>query len=152
MSGELGYPPLVTPSSQIVGTQAVMNVLTGERYKVVLKEVKNYLKGLYGKPPGKWIRTCSKASRRKNLPGPAGRPARAAAENQEEMKTACRVRKISVLHSFSAGSHGFLSKRPSGTRPPVQRDAPCQPFKNKNASLRLDKLYTVDENLLTRKT
>jgi oxaloacetate decarboxylase alpha subunit len=49
---ELGYPPLVTPSSQIVGTQAVMNVITGERYKVTLTEVKNYLKGLYGKPPG----------------------------------------------------------------------------------------------------
>ena len=49
---ELGYPPLVTPSSQIVGTQAVMNVLTGERYKIILTEVKNYLKGLYGRPPG----------------------------------------------------------------------------------------------------
>ncbi len=48
---DLGYPPLVTPTSQIVGTQAVMNVLLGERYKVVLKEVKDYVKGLYGKPP-----------------------------------------------------------------------------------------------------
>lgn len=50
---ELGYPPLVTPSSQIVGTQAVVNVLLGERYKMVSTEVKNYLKGLYGSPPGK---------------------------------------------------------------------------------------------------
>ncbi len=49
---DLGYPPLVTPMSQIVGTQAVFNVATGERYKVVSKEVKNYLKGLYGKAPG----------------------------------------------------------------------------------------------------
>ncbi|MBE0521753.1 MAG: sodium-extruding oxaloacetate decarboxylase subunit alpha [Candidatus Methanoperedenaceae archaeon] len=48
---ELGYPPLVTPTSQIVGTQAVMNVLVGERYKVVPKEVKDYAKGLYGKTP-----------------------------------------------------------------------------------------------------
>jgi pyruvate carboxylase subunit B len=48
---EFGYPPLVTPSSQIVGTQATLNVLTGERYKVVTSETKNYLKGLYGKPP-----------------------------------------------------------------------------------------------------
>ena len=48
---DLGYPPLVTPSSQIVGTQAVLNVLTGERYKVVPKEVKAYVKGLYGRPP-----------------------------------------------------------------------------------------------------
>ncbi|MCZ3366233.1 MULTISPECIES: sodium-extruding oxaloacetate decarboxylase subunit alpha [Methanobacterium] len=48
---DLGYPPLVTPTSQIVGIQAVMNVLGGERYKSVTKEVKDYLKGLYGKPP-----------------------------------------------------------------------------------------------------
>jgi oxaloacetate decarboxylase alpha subunit len=48
---ELGYPPLVTPSSQIVGTQATLNVILGERYKVVPGEVKNYVRGLYGKPP-----------------------------------------------------------------------------------------------------
>lgn len=49
---ELGYPPLVTPTSQIVGTQAVFNVVMGERYKVVPKEVKNYVLGYYGRPPG----------------------------------------------------------------------------------------------------
>lgn len=48
---DLGYPPLVTPLSQMVGTQAVMNVLTGERYKMVPKEVKEYLLGNYGKSP-----------------------------------------------------------------------------------------------------
>jgi len=48
---DLGYPPLVTPTSQIVGTQAVMNVLSGERYKIVSKEVKDYVKGLYGRHP-----------------------------------------------------------------------------------------------------
>ncbi|AEH06516.1 sodium-extruding oxaloacetate decarboxylase subunit alpha [Methanothermococcus okinawensis] len=48
---DLGYPPLVTPSSQIVGTQAVMNVLTEERYKIITNEVANYVKGYYGKPP-----------------------------------------------------------------------------------------------------
>ncbi|MEA1945237.1 MAG: sodium-extruding oxaloacetate decarboxylase subunit alpha [Euryarchaeota archaeon] len=48
---DLGYPPLVTPTSQIVGTQAVLNVLMGERYKVVPKEVRDYIKGIYGKPP-----------------------------------------------------------------------------------------------------
>jgi pyruvate carboxylase subunit B len=47
---ELGYPPLVTPSSQVVGVQAVMNVLHG-RYKVVTKETKDYCRGMYGKPP-----------------------------------------------------------------------------------------------------
>ncbi len=49
---DLGYPPLVTPTSQIVGTQAVLNVITGDRYKMVPKEVKDYVKGLYGKSPG----------------------------------------------------------------------------------------------------
>ncbi|HSW68360.1 MAG TPA: pyruvate carboxylase subunit B, partial [Bacteroidales bacterium] len=48
---DLGYPPLVTPTSQIVGTQAVMNVITGQRYKMVPQEVKNYVKGMYGRPP-----------------------------------------------------------------------------------------------------
>lgn len=45
----LGYPPLVTPMSQMVGTQSVLNVISGERYKMIPKEVKNYVKGLYGK-------------------------------------------------------------------------------------------------------
>jgi len=49
---ELGYPPLVTPTSQIVGTQAVLNVLTGKRYKIIPGEVRAYVKGLYGEPPG----------------------------------------------------------------------------------------------------
>jgi len=47
---ELGYPPLVTPTSQIVGTQAIGNVLFG-RYKVISEQVKDYVYGLYGKPP-----------------------------------------------------------------------------------------------------
>ncbi len=49
---DYGYPPLVTPTSQIVGTQAVFNVLSGERYKMITEESKNYLMGKYGKPPG----------------------------------------------------------------------------------------------------
>ncbi|NJE79622.1 biotin/lipoyl-binding protein, partial [Thermococcus sp. GR4] len=47
---DLGWPPLVTPTSQIVGTQAVLNVLFG-RYERITNEVKNYIKGLYGRPP-----------------------------------------------------------------------------------------------------
>ena len=49
---DLGYPPLVTPTSQIVGTQAVINVLTGKRYENITNEVKKYLQGWYGKAPG----------------------------------------------------------------------------------------------------
>ncbi len=49
---DLGYPPLVTPTSQILGTQAVFNVLTGQRYKSITNEVKMYLQGRYGRAPG----------------------------------------------------------------------------------------------------
>ena len=49
---DLGYPPLVTPTSQIVGSQAVLNVLTGARYKTISNEVKLYLQGRYGQAPG----------------------------------------------------------------------------------------------------
>jgi len=48
---DLGFPPLVTPSSQIVGTQAVMNVIAGERYKMIPKETKEVVKGMYGLTP-----------------------------------------------------------------------------------------------------
>ena len=50
---DLGYPPLVTPMSQMVGVQATSNVLAGERYKNVSKEIRAYVKGEYGKAPGK---------------------------------------------------------------------------------------------------
>ena len=50
---ELGYPPLVTPSSQIVGTQATLNVVTGKRYSMIPTEVKQYIRGYYGRPPAK---------------------------------------------------------------------------------------------------
>lgn len=50
---DMGYPPLVTPLSQMVGVQATVNVLLGERYKSIGKEIKSYIKGEYGKAPGK---------------------------------------------------------------------------------------------------
>ena len=49
---DLGYPPLVTPTSQIVGSQAALNVMTGKRYSVVAMETRNYVMGLYGEAPG----------------------------------------------------------------------------------------------------
>lgn len=48
---DMGYPPLVTPLSQMVGTQAVMNVISGQRYKMIPNEIKTYLRGGYGKSP-----------------------------------------------------------------------------------------------------
>lgn len=52
MRADLGYPPLVTPMSQMVGVQATVNVLLGERYKNIGKEIKAYIHGEYGKAPG----------------------------------------------------------------------------------------------------
>jgi pyruvate carboxylase subunit B len=49
---DLGYPPLLTPTSQIVGSQAVFNVLMGERYQIITQEVMDYVAGKYGRPPG----------------------------------------------------------------------------------------------------
>jgi oxaloacetate decarboxylase alpha subunit len=50
---DLGFPPLVTPLSQMVGTQALMNVISGERYKLIPNEIKDYVRGYYGKSPAK---------------------------------------------------------------------------------------------------
>lgn len=52
---DLGYPPLVTPLSQMVGTQALMNVISGDKYKIVPNEIKDYVRGLYGKAPGEIV-------------------------------------------------------------------------------------------------
>ena len=52
MRAEVGFPPLVTPMSQIVGTQAVLNVLSGRRWHIVPDEMKAYLRGKYGAAPG----------------------------------------------------------------------------------------------------
>jgi oxaloacetate decarboxylase alpha subunit len=49
---DMGYPPLVTPISQMVGAQATANVLNGKRYQTVMKEIKGYFRGEYGRPPG----------------------------------------------------------------------------------------------------
>lgn len=49
---DMGYPPLATPSSQMCGAQATTNVLTGQRYSMVSKEIKEYCRGMYGRPPG----------------------------------------------------------------------------------------------------
>jgi len=82
---DLGFPPLVTPTSQIVGTQAALNVLTGTRYKSVTNEVKLYLQGRYGKAPGAYQRGSAqdghRRPRRHHLPSgrPLGRRARQAA-------------------------------------------------------------------------
>lgn len=80
---DLGYPPLVTPTSQIVGTQAVLNVVMGERYKMVIKEVKAYLRGEYGKAPG----TVNEELRQRVLAGEEGTSAEKA-DDKDTIKAA----------------------------------------------------------------
>ena len=81
---DMGYPPLVTPSSQIVGTQATLNVLTGERYKVITNETKNYFRGLYGKSPG----TLNSKVRKQSLEGERPVKGRAADSLEPELDDA----------------------------------------------------------------
>ncbi|MBN1376600.1 MAG: pyruvate/oxaloacetate carboxyltransferase [Dehalococcoidia bacterium] len=92
---DLGYPPLVTPTSQIVGIQAVLNVLSGERYKKVTKEVKDYFMGLYGRPPG-----VLNEEIRKIIVGDndiiAGRPGEHIAPELTKLKD--EAKKLGILH------------------------------------------------------
>jgi pyruvate carboxylase subunit B len=71
---DLGYPPLVTPTSQIVGIQAVLNVLTGHRYQQITGEVRDYVRGLYGTPPAPLDPELARRVT-ENAPAIAGRPA-----------------------------------------------------------------------------
>ncbi|TLY39095.1 MAG: pyruvate carboxylase subunit B [Nitrospirae bacterium] len=119
---DFGYPPLVTPTSQIVGTQATLNVLTGERYKVVTTETKNYLQGLYGLPPGPVDETI----RRKALgdePVIAVRPAdllepelpKAAREVADKTENPEDVLSYAL---FPTVAHDFFDERASGQLKP----------------------------------
>ncbi len=78
---DLGFIPLVTPTSQIVGTRAVLNVLTGERYKTIAKETAGILKRRIRPHPGAGERRPAGAGARRRRPGdlPPGRPAEAGA-------------------------------------------------------------------------
>ena len=155
---ELGYPPLVTPSSQIVGTQAVMNVISGERYKIVLTEVKNYLKGLYGKPPGELDPDLVKKVLKDEEPF-QGRPADLLEpqleKTREEMKG--QIQKEEDLLSyiiFPQVAMPFFKGRSSQV-PAKQQDLSGQvPAENSSKEnqvkkeIQLSELFTVDETLV----
>ncbi len=157
---ELGYPPLVTPSSQIVGTQAVMNVLTGERYKVILTEVKNYLKGLYGQPPGEIDPDLLKKVLKDEEPF-RGRPADLLEPQlekaREEMRNEISSEEDLLSYIlFPQVARAFFKERGGSRNTPVaggetvnQKQAGNGPQKPTvtPAALHLEKLYTVDETL-----
>ena len=153
---ELGYPPLVTPSSQIVGTQAVMNVITGERYKVILKEVKNYLKGLYGKPPGQVDPDLLKKVLKGEKPF-EGRPADLLEPELEKARKEIRyfMEKEEDLLSYILFPQVALPffKRRSGEIAPLAEQSLANPGGNnvygqKGQHLMIEKMFTVDHSLL----
>ena len=119
---DLGFPPLVTPTSQIVGTQAVLNVLTDERYKTITNEVKRYLAGGYGQPPAA-VNPDVRNKAIGNEPVNEGRPA----DDLPPELDALRAEIGSLAHSdedvltyamFPEIARKFLQERDAGTLQP----------------------------------
>lgn len=119
---DLGFPPLVTPTSQIVGTQAVMNVLTGERYRTITNEVKRYLTGGYGQPPAE---VDADVRRRAigNEPVEEGRPADRLSPEMQRLGTEIGAlaegeEDILTFAMFPDLGRDFLQNRHDGTLAP----------------------------------
>ncbi|MEJ2045106.1 MAG: sodium-extruding oxaloacetate decarboxylase subunit alpha [Reinekea sp.] len=119
---DLGYPPLVTPTSQIVGTQAVYNILSGERYKTITNEVKRYMLGGYGKPPA----VVNEAIRKKaigNEIADEGRPADALTPEMTKLASdigalAQSDEDVLTYAMFPDLGRDFLQQRAAGTLQP----------------------------------
>lgn len=157
---DLGYPPLVTPSSQIVGTQAVVNVLTGGRYKMVSTEIKNYLRGLYGRPPGEIDRDLLKKVLKDEQPI-SGRPADLLKPQLEEARAEISeyIEQDEDVLSYVIFPNVALDffKRRQGLLPPLELPSTCNRLKrsaNSSAkeaeqnSPKLELLHFIDETLL----
>jgi pyruvate carboxylase subunit B len=127
---DLGYPPLVTPTSQIVGTQAVLNVLTGERYKNITNEVKLYLEGRYGQPPGP-INESVRQLAIGNTPLIEDRPADLLTEEMERLRReigelAQTEKDVLVYAMFPEIGRTFLKERAAGTLRPEPLTPPSE--------------------------
>ncbi|MDW7652149.1 MAG: oxaloacetate decarboxylase subunit alpha [Bacillota bacterium] len=158
---DLGYPPLVTPTSQIVGSQAVVNVLLGERYKMISTEVKNYVRGLYGRPPAPLSQDLQQKVLGDGEPI-SGRPA-----DQLEPQMEAATREIGELAQseedvisyaiFPQVAEAFFKRR-SGLEPPICESDKCgfPPEKKEKTTVKKEKdlqqLYLVDEELLFNET
>jgi oxaloacetate decarboxylase (Na+ extruding) subunit alpha len=158
---DLGFPPLVTPSSQIVGTQAVVNVLTGERYKMVSTEIKNYLRGLYGRPPGEVNAELLKKVLKGEKPI-SGRPADLLAPQLEDARKEIEayIEQEEDLLSYIIFPNVALDffKRRRGELPPLELTSSCEggkvvnttkPKDSSTFNLQSENLYQVDERLLS---
>jgi len=125
---EMGYPPLVTPSSQIVGTQATLNVLTGERYKVITTETKNYFLGLYGRAPGPldpeiMARSIGEEEPIKGRPADRLEPELEGARKELVGKATAIEDQLS-LALFPAAAREFFEERERGELKPEQLEPP----------------------------
>ena len=155
---ELGYPPLVTPSSQIVGTQAVVNVISGERYKMILTEVKNYLRGLYGRPPGEVDPDLLKRVLGTEEPY-QGRPADllepGLEKGREELgKYLEKEEDLLSYILFPQQALTFFQRRCGEIMPEQNSEQPANAKTSTAPSaaadaVKLDNLFTVDESLLS---
>lgn len=125
---DMGYPPLVTPTSQIVGTQATLNVLTGERYKVITTETKNYFLGLYGTPPGPLNREVLTRAGGDEQPID-GRPADRLEPELESVKKELAGKHLSPedhlsFALFPSAARQFFEERERGELKPEQLEPP----------------------------
>ena len=127
---DLGYPPLVTPTSQIVGSQAALNVMTGKRYGVVAAETRNYVMGLYGEPPGRISEdikhkvlgkkepiTCRPADMLKPGMDDARKAAGALASNEEDVITYALFPEIAKDYFLARDGHGAAKSAAPGDQP-----------------------------------
>jgi len=119
---DMGYPPLVTPASQIVGTQATLNILADEKYKVIATETKNYLKGLYGKPPAPVSKELLKRALGKENPITC-RPADMLEPELEKMAkeigaTAIGIEDVLSYALFPGAAKEYFEWRAKGLPPP----------------------------------
>ncbi len=126
---DLGYPPLVTPTSQIVGTQAVLNVLTGSRYKSITNEVKYYLQGRYGRPPGS-VNHIVRQQAIGNEDAIDCRPADLLKDEMHELRgeigeLAASEEDVLSFAMFPDIARAFLEQRKSGTLVPEPLEEPA---------------------------
>lgn len=153
---DMGFPPLVTPTSQIVGSQAVVNVLLGERYKLISTEVKNYVRGLYGRPPAPLSPELQKkvlgdADPVNSRPADLLEPQMATAA-QEIGSLAESEEDVISYAIFPQVAESFFKRR-SGQEPPInEADKYGFPVEKQKATAKketdFDHMYTVDGGLL----
>ena len=128
---DLGYPPLVTPTSQIVGTQAVLNVLTGKRYQTITNEVKRYLQGGYGRAPAPVNPTLQQQAIGNEEPL-EGRPADLLKPEMERLTAEAGVlaqckEDVLTIAMFPEVGRQFLEQRAAGTLVPEPLEPPPAP-------------------------